>query len=488
MVKAGDPQELAEPEGVEAESLNGVEAFTDYFVLSPRIPYNHFMAEEATEATGMARAAAEGGLSVTDKLRLLLDITKKISRSLNLEEVLMLVMDTLDSLLRHDAAGIYILELPHKTDASEKGGAEGGDGGAVKVLRAEAVRGYDIEDMLSLRLKIGEGIIGHVAETGEAVISPDVRSDPRYVNARKETRSEMVAPIISNDEVIGVFDLESDELNAYTEDDRQVLMLLASQVAIIIEKAMLHEQLVEKKRLEAQLEVARHVQLSLLPPRDPKLEGFDISAYNFSTEEVSGDYYDFVSIYEDHLGLVIADVSGKGVPAALLMAFLRASLRAAIHIGYASNISMAKVNYLLWESIETHQFVTAFYGVLDATNKTLAYANAGHNPPLMLNRDGTARFIERGGFPLGMFRDARYYEYYVPIEAGQILVLYTDGVTEAANAEGEEYGRERLAKVVREARELSARQMIDFIYADMLEWTGGRGAGDDVTFVIIKAL
>src|SRR5213592_2709062 len=257
---------------------------------------------------------------------------------------------------------------------------------------------------------MGEGLIGHVALRGKPFISPDVRKEPRYINARARTRSEMVAPIISNEEVIGVFDLESDELDAYSEDDLEVLMLLASQVAIIIDKVMLHEQLIEKQRLQTQLEVARQVQLQLLPPRDPQIDGYDISAYNFPTEEVSGDYYDWVRIYDDQLGMVIADVSGKGVPAALLMAFLRASLRAATHIGYAPQISMSKVNYLLWESIERNQFVTAFYGILDATNRTLAYANAGHNPPLLLNADGSARFEERGGVPLGMFRDTRYYE------------------------------------------------------------------------------
>jgi sigma-B regulation protein RsbU (phosphoserine phosphatase) len=431
----------------------------------------------AEETTGMG--TAESGLSVAEKLRLLLEITKKISRSLNLEEVLAQVMDTLGSLLPYDAAGIYVIRRdPHVSE-----------GGTSSLLfHAEAVRGYDIEEMMELRLKLGEGLIGWVAQTGEAVVVPDVRKDSRYVNARRETRSEVVAPIISNDEVIGVFDLESDEKDAYTEDDKQVLMLLASQVAISVEKAMLHEQLVEKKRMEAQLEVARQVQLALLPERDPEVSGFDISAYNFSTEEVSGDYYDFVKPHEDQLGLVIADVSGKGVPASLLMSFLRASLRAAIHIGYAPNVGMGKVNYLLWESIEQHQFVTAFYGMLDATNRTLAFVNAGHNPPLILNPDNSARFIERGGLPLGLFKDTRYYEYYLPIDAGQILVLYTDGATEATNPEGEEYGRERLVESVRASRDRRARDMIDYIYNDIYEWSGGRGASDDVTFVIIKAL
>jgi sigma-B regulation protein RsbU (phosphoserine phosphatase) len=416
------------------------------------------------------------GLTTTDKLRMLLDITKKISRSLDLQEVLNLVMDTLDSLIPYDAAGIFVVECDeHATEDP-------------CVFKAEAVRGYDIEELTNLHLKLGEGLIGHVASTGEPITAPDVRKNPMYINARSETRSEMVAPIISNTEVIGVFDLESDELNAYSEDDLQVLMLLASQVAIIIEKVMLHEQLIEKKRLEGQLEVARQVQLELLPAKDPQLDHYDISAYNFPTEEVSGDYYDWVEIYEDQIGLVIADVSGKGVPAALLMAFLRASLRAATHIGYSPHISMAKVNYLLWESIERNQFVTAFYGTLDVTNRTLSYANAGHNPPILLKKNGDYRFVDRASFPLGMFKETRYHEYYLTTEPGDILVLYTDGASEAQNPSGEEFGRERLAQAVKANSHLSARELITAIHSEVIHWTDGVGASDDVTFFVIKAL
>jgi len=421
-------------------------------------------------------------LSTVDKLRMLLDITKTISRSLDLDEVLNLVMDTLDSLIPYDAAGIYLVKCSQPLAEWEGGPDES------CVFHTQAVRGYEIDDLQELHLKMGEGLIGHVAVTGKPYVSQEVRHDPRYINARPLTNSEMVAPIISNNEVIGVFDLESDHLNAYSNDDLEVLMLLSSQVAIIIEKVMLHENLIEKQRLETQLEVARQVQLALLPARDPQIDGFEISAYNFPTEEVSGDYYDWVRIYDDQIGMVIADVSGKGMPAALLMAFLRASLRAATHIGYAPAISMSKVNYLLWESIERNQFVTAFYGIFDATNRTLAYSNAGHNPALVMEVDGSARFEERGGVPLGMFRDTRYYEYYLTIESGQMLVLYTDGLTEARSATEEEYGRDRLVESVRKCRDLSAREMIDYIHRDLITWTDGQGADDDVTIFIIKAL
>jgi len=411
---------------------------------------------------------------------MLLDITKKISRSLDLQEVLNLVMDTLDSLIPYDAAGIFVVQCADKSEVAE--------GEEPCVFQAEAVRGYDIDELTNLHLKLGEGLIGQVALTAEPITSPDVRKNPNYINARSETRSEMVAPIISNTEVIGVFDLESDELDAYSEDDLQVLGLLASHVAIIIEKVMLTEQLIEKKRLEGQLEVARQVQLELLPARDPQLEGYDISAYNFPTEEVSGDYYDWVQIYDDQIGLVVADVSGKGVPAALLMAFLRASLRAATHVGYSPHISMAKVNYLLWESIERNQFVTAFYGILDVTNKTLTYTNAGHNPPILLKQNGDLSFIDRGSVPLGMFRDTRYHEYYLTTDPGDVLMLYTDGVTEANNPHGEEFGRDRLAQAVTANRQLGARELISAVHTEVLAWTEGRGATDDVTFFVIKAL
>jgi sigma-B regulation protein RsbU (phosphoserine phosphatase) len=430
--------------------------------------------------TEQLKDAPAQGLTTIDKLRMLLDITSKISRSLDLQDVLNLVMDTLDSLIPYDAAGIFVVQCTDKELVEH--------GEEPCTFKAEAVRGYDIDELQDLHLKLGEGFIGSVAVSGEPLISHDVRVDPVYVNARDRTRSEMVAPIISNEEVIGVFDLESDELNAYSDDDLEVLMLLASQVAIIIEKVMLHEQLIEKKRLEGQLEVARQVQLELLPASDPVLEGFDISAYNFPTEEVSGDYYDWVRIYDDQIGLVIADVAGKGIPAALLMVFLRASLRAATHIGYATHISMAKVNYLLWESIERNQFITAFYGILDASNRTLSYSNAGHNPPMLIGADGTTSFVDRGEQPLGMFRDTRYHEYYHTFKPGEILVLYTDGVTEAMNLADEEFGRDRLAAAVKDASELGARELVASMQRAVLEWTDGIGSSDDATFFVIKAL
>ncbi len=414
-------------------------------------------------------------LSTVDKLRLLLDITNKISRSIDIEEVLNLVMDTLGSLLPYDAAGIYLIE-------------HGSEPGNPYIFKSKVIRGYEISfELIEPRLRLGEGFLGRVAQTGEAIISPDVSKDPRYFAARKPTRSEMVAPIISNDRVIGAFDLESDDLNAYSKDDLSVLQLLTSQVAIIIEKERLHEQVVEKKRIEAQLEIARQVQLELLPDRDPQFDNFDVSAYIFPTEEVSGDYYDWVQIFDDQIGIVVADAVGKGIPAALLMAFLRASLRAGVQVGYAPHIAMSKVSNLLWDSTEDHQFITAIYGILDTTNRTFVYSNAGHNPPLLIKPDGEQRFVEYGDTPLGMFMDARYHQHFIRFEKGQVMVIYTDGITEAANEAGEEYGAERFAKRVLDCIEMPAKEMIDYIRKGVADFTERKFLDDDGTLFIVKA-
>jgi len=412
-------------------------------------------------------------LTAVDKLQMLLEITKTISRSLDLDEVLTLVMDTLGSLIPYDAAGIYLIE----TD--DKG----------YVFKSKAIRGYEISfALVEPRLKMGEGFIGYVAQTGKPLISGDVHKDSRYFHARKRTHAEMVAPIISNDAVIGVFDLESDTVDAYNEEDLKILQLLASQVAIIIEKVKLHEALVEKNRLQAQLQIARQVQTELLPPADPKIIGFDISAYIFPTEEVSGDYYDWVKIFDDQIGIIVADAVGKGIPAALLMAFLRASLRSCVQIGYAPHIAFSKVSNLLWDSTEEHQFITAIYGNLDATNRNFVFSNAGHNPPLIVKADGTYKFIEYGDMPLGMFRDLRFHQHYISLEQGDILVLYTDGIVEGENANGEEYGRGRFAESVLRGRHLSAKDIINFIRKAVADFTERKFLDDDGTLFIVKAM
>ncbi|HEU4436756.1 MAG TPA: GAF domain-containing protein, partial [candidate division Zixibacteria bacterium] len=282
---------------------------------------------------------------------LLYQTGKVLASSLELAEVLEVIMDALKVLIPYDAAGVFLIDKK-KQEVEEI-----------------ATRGYDPSLESDLKLKIGQGLIGWVAKTGQPVIVPDVRQDSRYVNARLETRSEMVVPIVSSDRVIGVFNLESNFPDAFREEDLRLLADFAAQAALSIERAQLFAERVAKRRLEGELAIARQIQQSFFPQRIPEVPGFDLYGANVSSSEVGGDYYDFIPIVENQVGLAVADVSGKGIPAALIMAAFRASLKAEIRNNYAIRTIMAKTNSLMHESIEAGNYVTAFYGVLDSQKK-----------------------------------------------------------------------------------------------------------------------
>src|SRR2546421_664104 len=213
--------------------------------------------------------------------------------------------------------------------------------------------------------------------------------------------------------IIAAFNLESDRANNFGEKDLEWLSVLATQVAIAIDKARLHEELLEKKRLDEELHIAHEVQLSLLPTAAPKLPGLDIAGMNVPSRDVGGDYYDFIPIVAGHLGIVVADVVGKGIPASIIMASFRAFLRAEIRNNYAIQTIWSRVNNLLYEILQIHQFVTAFYGVLDLERRRVTYSNAGHHPALLLRPDGQWRQLKRGGTGLGIFEGAAYEEEFI---------------------------------------------------------------------------
>ncbi len=319
---------------------------------------------------------------------LLYQTGKVLASSLELSEVLEVIMDALKVLIPYDAAGVFLINKQRQE------------------VEEIVTRGYDPSLESDLKLKIGQGLIGWVAKTGQPVIVPDVRQDSRYVTARITTRSEMVVPIASGDRIIGVFNLESDLPDAFREEDLRLLADFAAQAALSIERAQLFAERVQKRRLEGELAIARQIQHSFFPEKIPGLPGFDLYGGNVPSSEVGGDYYDFIPIVENQVGIAIADVSGKGIPAALIMAAFRASLKAEIRNNYAIRTIMAKVNSLMRESIEAGNYVTAFYGVLDSEKKIFTYCNGGHNPPLVLKPQGTREYLTKGGVALGIFAES----------------------------------------------------------------------------------
>jgi len=399
----------------------------------------------------------------------LLEVGKSLSSTLDLEEVLKRIIQSVKQVVTCDAVGIFLVHK--KTQEVEQ----------------FEIEGYDPTLEADLNLKIGQGLIGWVAKTGELVIVPDVRKDERYINARLATLSEMVVPIKTDGKVLGVFNLESNQLNAYAQEDLELLTAFASQAAVAIERARLHKETLEKRKLEEDLKIAREIQKTFLPKDNPIVFGFDVSGINISSETVGGDYYDFIPIVENQLGVAIADSSGKGIPASLIMAAFRASLKAEIRNNFTIRTILNKVNYLLFESLERENYVTAVYGVLDTKSKIFTFSNGGHNPPILYRPNGTIEYLTEGGIALGMFPNSTYEERSIPLNRGEIIVFYTDGITEAMNEKREEFGIKRLEEIIRNNHSLPARDLQAKIIDKINQFTSGN-KNDDLTMMVIKVL
>jgi len=395
---------------------------------------------------------------------------KKLSGSLKLDEVLHDILSSLKQVVSYDAGGVFLVD-PEKEEI-----------GSIYTV------GYDPANESDVHLKVGQGLIGHVAKSGEVVIVPDVSSDDRYVNARAATRSEIVVPMTLDERVIGVVNLESDNLNAYNDHHVSLLSAFASQAAISVERARMHEKLISGQKLEQQLVIAREIQRSFLPTSDPKLPGYDITGRNISSGQVGGDYYDFIHIVENHTGIAIADVSGKGVPAALIMASFRASMIAEIRNNYSIRTICSKVNNLLCESIKPGNFVTAVYGVLDSKNHILTFTNCGHDLPILLRDSGKIEFLKEGGQVLGISRDATYEERPLFLNPGEIVVFYTDGVTEVFDTEGQQFGIERLIRILKDNKDKSSLEIQDAIYDAVKSFASPEHVFDDFTMIVLKRL
>lgn len=412
-------------------------------------------------------------LPAETKLRLMMELARKISSCLDLDDVLNLIIDMVKSFVDYDAAGIYIIERT----------------GKYKRVIAQTSRGYD-EDRSNtcMCMKVGDGIVGWVIKTGSGAIVPDVSTDSRYISGRSSTKSEVVAPIRANGKVIGAFNLESDRLKAYSKYDLEMLMFFANEAAITIEKARLYEALMEKQRLEAELAVARSVQQSLLPTSDPLFGHFEISGLNNPTSEVGGDYFDYIKVTENRLGVVIADVSGKGVPAALIMATFRASLRGQVCSECPLSSTFYQMNELLRQNNFLDQFVTACYLDLDKTSYKFSYINAGHNRPVILHQDGSYEMLSEASLILGLFPRQSYEHYIHYTKPGDIILLYTDGITEA-NPPGsleEEFGIERLVEITQKYKHFSSAEIAKAIFKGVREFSGNAPQNDDCTILVIK--
>jgi len=346
------------------------------------------------------------------------------------------------------------------------------------------VRGWtQIGKIKNKRYKIGqEGMCGHVAATGETDYAPDIRENPYYVVCTESTRSEVDIPLKIHDRIIGVLNAQHDEVDAFHPDQIKILEALARHIATAIENArLLQREKLEKERLLEELDAAGAIQFGLLPGQSPDISSFEVSGLCMPCGAVGGDWYDFIPLKDGRVALVLADVSGKGMGAALLMASTRSILRLIATSGLSPTEVLQNVNRVLIEDFPRYRYVTMIYAILDPSDRSVVFANAGHPWPLSINSSGAHFWQTDAGLPLG-FLDESYSEQKIDMRKENCIYFYSDGVTEAMNPSSDEYGTSRLQGHVAQSR-ASIKGILD----DVNNFMDGNPANDDITIVMIKA-
>ncbi len=346
-------------------------------------------------------------------------------------------------------------------------------------------------DVSEIRLPMFKGIAGTVGATGETVILDDVSTDPRFdssIDRRSgyQTRSMLCVPIRNRSQkIVGVLQLLNKRVGTFGKADLEFLELISEHVAIGMENATLHLSLLEKDRMQQELSLGREIQGRLLPEPPRGIAGTEIAARSVACFEVSGDSYDFLALPSGSLGLSIADVSGKGVAAALVMSSLQAALRVAAPLDESPARLAARLDRLIREMTTGRKYVTFFFGCYSPSEGRLRYVNAGHNPPLLL-QDGQAIPLPGTGVPIGLLPNATWTEADVVLRPGATLVLYTDGLTEACSSGDEEFGADRFAALTSTLAGRSAPEVIDGILDAVTAFEAGSRPADDKTLVVLR--
>jgi len=417
---------------------------------------------------GQDESSMEDLLSANKCLNILYDMYRSIGTNLDEEVLLEKILDTLFHIFPETQRGFIILRDQNTGELTP---------------RAARVLGPEQEN----RLNVSQAIVRYLLEQKQAVLSKDVMRDQRFGESQSlidmGVRSIMCAPLMKEDEVLGFISLDTQDVGTRYDDDGLALLVgIATQAGLAISNARMHAQLVERERLNQDLRNASRIQHSFLPQSPPVVPGYEFADWYCAAEEVGGDFYDFISLPDGRLAVVVGDVSGKGVPAALMMAKTSSHVRFQAASGASPGRIMAEINRAL-AGAENEMFVTVLLAVLDTEENAVTVANAGHLAPILRRADGTAREVgAESGFPVGLLKDAKFPETSIRIEPGDRLCLFTDGITEAMSVSKEQYGRQRLVGAV-EAASASAEGIVLSIRESVATHTKGATQSDDVTLV-----
>lgn len=411
------------------------------------------------------------------RLSTLIEVNALISSSLDLDTILENVMSISKKVMNADASSL--MRIDEKTNELIYQVAQSSVGEKLKK---------------EVRLKMGQGIAGTVAEEGTPLLLEDAYTHPKFFRGNDEatgyrTKSMITVPLKVGNRITGVAQVINRlDGKPFDQDDLELFLALCSMAAIAIENAKMHTSLMERQRLVKDMEFARTVQESFLPQKSPEVRNYRFSSHYTPALEVGGDFFDFIHLEHGRTGIVIGDVSGKGVPAALYMAKLGSDLRTLAFTEKNPAAALGKLNNLLAERSRRGMFATLLYIELDSESGSLTMSNAGHLPPLIKKADGTvARLSTAGGSPLGILPNMQFGQETAMLTRGDTVILYTDGIIEAMNAKDELYGYERFDELVRTSP-LDPDALKTAIIGDVSKFTGPNPQHDDMTLVCFGAI
>ncbi len=413
-----------------------------------------------------------------ERLDLLLRLTQSFTATLDLDELLTRLMDEVISVTRAERGFVMLVDA----------------GGR---LTFRAARGMDQQTIAAPEFQISEGVVEQVARAGQAVLTHNALADERF--KRRESvfnlklRSILCVPLKLKERVLGVIYVDNRlHVGLFSPDDLDLLSSIASSAAIAIENARLYQVAVEQGRMERELNLARQLQSNLLLHPMPQVPGWEFAARWLPAREVAGDYYDFIRLSAGAegapgLGMVIADVTDKGMPAALFMAFTRTVVRVSVDRAASPAEGITYANRLICAENAGGLFASLFYGQLQPGSGQFTYVNAGHNHPLLYRQDtGQVSLLKRTGMPLGVDAQATYAQQTVQLGPGDVLLLYTDGITDALNSREEEFGQERLLQALREHAGDPTVDIINTVEKSLQAFAEGVAPFDDVTLVTAR--
>jgi phosphoserine phosphatase RsbU/P len=403
-----------------------------------------------------------------ETLLVLNDVSREISSILDVEELLRRAAELVKRVIDYQILSLMLYDEEQQLFRH----------------RLDVKHGQRVQE--KLRAAATEGIVGAAATLREPVVVPDVTADPRYLMVNPETRSELAIPMIHKGKVIGVLDLESPQLNYFTEAHVQTLSILAANLAVFIENARLYEQVAQgEARLERDLQAAKRIQGALLRPVPTEDYGLDVAARYISAREVCGDLYEFLRYGPQQLGVALGDVSGKGTAAALYGAVAIGIMRSLAPQKLQPSEMLRQMNQLVGERRIEGRFMTACFATWQKGRQKLRVANAGQSQPLLYKNQRCDK-IDLAGFPLGIFEEVQYDEWSVTLDPGDILVFHSDGIAETMNSEGQFFGMTRFRKLIEQHHERTAAEIADLVLREVDWFASSAPLADDRTLVVLK--